>query len=400
MNVHTTEAFRQVFESIFHSIEEVTGRPWTFGILCRERMVDSSPTLTVTADMEAAPILALGEILKKRLENSSREDVDQIFASRSPEVWPPPLEIVVQAFIIVCNVHWKRSILPLVHELASHLETQTKSTLQPLLTLASSFAAGEILLPSPQLLLEFEEKINDLKLEKNSDLRRLWEFPLLDSPDEIAKFWQFAREHQIGAVSRWASHKLAHFWISAGVNPSASLIPQETRRLALPRGGTNALEGSHYVEDLDAGTYKRLIVLAKSRERYDREKDSQFSIQRSTGLSSLGPGQQGAVQKELKKQRRQHSKQVKQALARKDSAREARRPLEVIQVFTQAVQDEVNAQSHSSKRSTDEVPRVRAKKAKTTGKKVQNAVAGSNKSAAARHHRKEIQHAHVSSSRV
>jgi hypothetical protein len=108
MNVHTTEAFRQVFKSIFQLIEEVTGQPWTFGILCCHRMVGTSPTVTVTADMEAAPILALGEILTKKLENLDREEVDQSFASRSPQVWPPPLEIVVKAFIIVCNVHWKR----------------------------------------------------------------------------------------------------------------------------------------------------------------------------------------------------------------------------------------------------------------------------------------------------
>jgi hypothetical protein len=120
-----------------------------------------------------------------------------------------------------------------------------------------------------------------------------------------------------------------------------------------------------------------------SRERFDREKDMQFLIQRNTGLSSLGPGQHGAVQQELKKQRRQHAKKVKQELARKNSAKEARQPLDVVQVFTRGVQEESNARKGSNKRSTDDLPQGRAKKAKPTGKKVHDAVAGSNKSATA-----------------
>ncbi|GAA5854322.1 hypothetical protein JCM5353_003805 [Sporobolomyces roseus] len=296
MNVHSEEAFLFVFETAAPLIKNVTGREWDFGMLSRERVYGLSPTLTVSADMEAAPILALGKYLQKRLALVDRSTASASIDALSPDVWPPSLDIVIGSFLIVCNVHWKRTILPLVHEIKHAMDSQTKRILAPLLAIAAKVAKGQrVDLPTLEDFDAYEAELSSLSDRLSRDLRRIWGFSRLESMDEINEFWEYFGKHPIPAILNWARHKIMHRWISGGVNPFASLIDRDVRKLASPSGGTNALEGSHHMEDCHTKSYKRLMRFVDGRRQYDKLKSQQFETLRVLGQSSQGPGQSGPM---------------------------------------------------------------------------------------------------------
>jgi hypothetical protein len=90
-NSSTATSFELVFEGLFASIKQATGRELVF------KVFDSkSSLLTIHMDMEAAQVQGLGRVLVKMANTSETE-----ITSRDPD-------ILVQYVLKLCKVHYLR----------------------------------------------------------------------------------------------------------------------------------------------------------------------------------------------------------------------------------------------------------------------------------------------------
>ncbi|GAA5977546.1 hypothetical protein JCM5350_004731 [Sporobolomyces pararoseus] len=204
LNVQTKEAYSEIFPKFFDLVEKVTGKPIRFGFMYDQFPRETYPVFTITADMEAAPILALGEYLTEVLGTLDPQTVRQSLVQQYPILWPPPSLAVIKSFLIIPAVHWKRSILPLFQSMQEEIDGDSAKELAPLAAYAKQYAGdpSSSNMPSDETFLAIEAELRALPLPLQSDLELIWRYHELADENVLSEFWNYFAQHNVAAIRK------------------------------------------------------------------------------------------------------------------------------------------------------------------------------------------------------